>query len=467
MSHSIGSTFDDLSVADQIRVDEQLIALDQIRQLPYIAREKTNEDYEKLYQSIKTTGLQQPFIVARPPDSEHYVLIAGGNTRLEIVQRLHQESRGSQFHEVRCLVTFWPGTCAAKVRHLVTNSVLLSTSFMERAEAILNFIDENPDLPIDRNTSDRGVSKFFLEHGYPLYRTTYAAMRYAVDFLNEYLPLSLVSTLSTLDVKHIQRLENDLKRDWIVAGKEETEFNQLFAEIARSCDHEDLDFETFRSVLTEQIAEELQVVSQDSGDRTAQCVPIEDELNTKPVRQEYGVQPEFDTAPTSLVTSSNEPRAVYDLLNDGNDLEPPDQIRSLAFELAQRFKIQDCVSLNDLGEFGFLVVELPSDEAPRTTVLIWEYLANFSGTCELSKEDLIPHVSNGSKLYNEFQESGSSLSLETAKDLDLSLMWILDSESFELVIQLWRLVFEHTEFRPDLEEIKPPNEPDQHACVAA
>lgn len=467
MSHSSCSTIDDLSVADQIPVDEQLITLDQIRPLPYVARATTNEDYEKLYQSINSTGLQQPFVVARPPDSEHYVLVAGGNTRLEIVQRLHQESRGSRFHEVRCLVTLWPGTCAAKVRHLVTNSVLHSASFMERAKAILNFIDGNPDLPIDRNTSSRGISKFFLEHGYPLYRTTHAAMRYAVDCLDEYLPLSLASTLSTLDVKHMQRLENNLKRDWIGAGKEETEFNQLFAEIARSCDHEDLDFETLRSVLTEQIAEELQIVSQDSGDRIAQNVPIEDERNRKPVRQESGVQPEFDTAPTSPVTSSNEACTVYELLNNCNDLEPPDQILSLAFELAQRFKIQDCVSLNDLGEFGFLVVDLPSDDASRTAHLIWEYLANFSGTCELETVDLIPHLSCNSRLHEECQENGTSPSLHTAKELDLSLMWILDSESFELILQLWRLVFEHTEFRPDLEEVAIPIEADQRSSIAA
>lgn len=466
MSNASCSTTRESSVADQISVDERLIPVDQIRLLPYIARETTSEDYEKLYQSIKSTGLQQPFVVAQPPDSEHYVLITGGNTRLEIVQRLHQESRGSQFHEVRCLVTFWPGTCAAKVRHLVTNSVVHSSSFMERAQAILNFIDGNHDLPIDRNTSSRGVSKFFLEHGYPLYRTTYSAMRYAVDVLNEYLPLSLASTLNTLDVKHIQRLENNLKRDWIVAGREEAEFNQLFAEIARSCDHEDLDFDTFRSVLTEQIAEELQTVSQDSGDRLAQSVPIEDEQNTKPVTQETGEQPEFDTAPTSLDTSE-EPRTIYDLLNNCNDLEPHDQIRSLAFELARRFNIQDCISVNELGEFGFIVVDLPSADAPRTAHLIWEYLANFSGTCELEKEDLIPQISSESRLYNEFQEKGTSLSLQTAKELDLSLMWILDSESFELLLQLWRLVFEHTEFKPDLEEMTTPMEASQQACVAA
>ena len=46
-------------------------------------------------------------------------------------------------------------------------------------------------------------------------------------------------------------------------------------------------------------------------------------------------------------------------------------------------------------------------------------------------------------------------------------MWRVDSEAFELLLQLWRLVFEHTEFRPDLGDAEPPIGFDEGFRIAA
>lgn len=466
MSETSCSLSSESKIPHQTDITEELIPLDRIQSLPYAVRENKQDGFEKLYQSIKEEGLQQPLVVARPPDTKEYVLIAGGNTRFEFIQRLDRESRGSRFHEIRCVVIPWPGMCAAKVSHLITNDVLHNASFIERAKAVLNFIDGNSDLPIDRTTSDRGVSKFFTEHGYPLYRTTYAAMKYAVDFLNLHLPVSLASSLSALDVKHIQKLESKYKRAWIEAGRAESEFDQLFAEVARSCDHEDLDYETLHNVLTEQIVTELQDIEENPGSTVLQELPGEDNPHTEPVPRDTAVELVSDTSPTNIVTK-DETSSTSNFLSLSSEQEPSEQIRNLAIELARQFGFQDCITLGEQGEFGFLVIDLPSEDASQTTRLIWEYLANFSGACEMSKEELMPFLSPDSKLYNEFQESETSTSLQTAKELDLSVMWTIESESFELLLQLWRLVFEHTEFKLDLDDTAAPIESDQQACVAA
>lgn len=424
------------------------------------------EDYERLYQSIKEEGVQQPFVVARPPDSEHYVLIAGGNTRLEIVRQLHEASGGSRFSDINCVVLSWPGICIAKISHLVTNDLLNKASFIERAKAILNFIEGNTDLPIDHTTSDREVSKFFTEHGFPLYRTTYAAMRYAVHFLNDYLPLSLASSFSTLDVKHIRRLEDRLKNDWVAEGKTESEFNQLFVEIAQSCDHEDLDFETFRGLLTEQVIAELQDIEESSVNTVSRDTVTEESSATEDFPQKSDIAPEFDT-PSTYVVTKDEFCTASEFLNKCMDQEPSERIRNLAMELARRFGFQECIVLGDKGEFGFVVVDLPSEESSLTTRLVWEYLVNFSGTCELSKDELISLLDPESRLYGEFHDQDVSPSLQIAKEIDLSVMWRVDSESFELLLHLWRLVFEHTEFRPDLGDAEPSIEFEEYSRLAA
>ena len=385
-------------ITDSVELSEEYIPLEKLKELPYVSREDEKEEFDDLYASIKEEGLKQPFVVARPPDSEDYVLIAGGNSRLEIVQRLHGESRGSQFTKVPCVVIPWPGISTAKLSHLITNDVLHNASFIERAKAVLNFIDNNSDLPIDRTTSDRGVSKFFKDHGFPLYRTTYAAMRYAVDHLDKYLPLSLAASLSALDVKYIQKLESELKHTWIVAGKSESEFNELFAEVASSCDHDGLDYETLHSVLSEEISRELRYFTINREEAVSRDTLDNDKPIAEPRRNESSLGPD------SAYTVTNEREFnLSEACSSSHEPEPSEQIRQLAMEIAGRFDLEDCLSLHERGEFGFLVVELPSEEASQTARLVWEYLANFSGSSEMSKTELDPIISPDSRLYQEMK----------------------------------------------------------------
>ena len=467
MSQTSSLQSDELQLSNHEGVSEELISLGKIQSLPYVVREIKNEENLDLCDSINEEGLKQPLVVSRHPDSEHYVLVAGGNTRLEIIQRLHHESKGSRFREICCVVVPWPGTCAAKVYHLITNEVLHSASFIERAKAVLNFIEVNTDLPINRETSDRGVSKFFTDHGYPLYRTIYATMKYAVDFLNTYLPMSLASSLCALDVHRIRKLERKLRHTWTAAGKTATEFNKLFTEVARSCDHEDLDYETFHHALTEQVWDELQSVNENSSEELAENVSNVSNQYTIPSARDADAE-RMSCSPSTSLVPKGETSTTNDLLEVSSDKEPCEQIRSLALELARKFGVQDCISLDELGEFGFLVVDLPSEEASPTARLVWEYLANFSGVCELSKAELMPCLSQESKLHDEFQKHETSPSLEIAKEIDLSVMWTLDSDDFELLLLMWRLVFEHTQYRPNLgDKTEVVAESDSRDCVAA
>lgn len=452
----------ELLVSDAVELAEECISIDELRPLPYASQEAKEEDFEDLYESIKEEGLKLPFVVARQPDSKDYVLIAGGNSRLEVVRRLRRESRGSQYDEVSCVVLPWPGMSTAKLNHLITNDVVHTASFMERAKAILNFIDSNPDLPIDRSTSDREVSKFFKNNGFPLYRTTYGAMKYAVDHLDKFLPLSLATSLSTQDVKHIQKLEGNLKHSWTASGKSESEFDQLFADIASSCDHEDLDYETLHNVLTEEISKDLHDFNEQRKERSSREI-----LEHTPLISE-SEQRESNFEENAAYTFTKEERSSSnDITISSSEQEPSEQIRQLAMEIAQQFDLQDCLTLSEQGEFGFLVIELPPEEVSQTARQVWEYLANFSGTWEKSKSELNSIVSAGSRLYQEMQEHEISPSLETAKELDLSVMWTLDSRNFERLLKLWKLVFEHTSVRPNIETTADAIELDEDDRIAA
>ena len=235
-----------------------------------------------------------------------------------------------------------------------------------------------------------------------------------------------------------------MKHSWITGGRSESEFNELFADIVSSCDHEELDYETLQSVLTEEITRELRYFEGQSKVVVNREILDSEQSITDSESQDL----KFAANSAYTVTREQEPHS-NEVCVSSSGPDPSAQIRKLASEIASHFDLQDCISLNDQGEFGFLVVELPSEEASETAKLVWEYLVNFSGTSELSKIELDPIVSLDSRLYQELQEHEISPSLETAKELDLSVMWIIDSKNFELLMQLWRLVFEHTSFRPN------------------
>ena len=443
MSKTLSPQIDVQEISNQEKIEEELIPLEQLRPLPLVLRESNSDDREDLYKSIKETGLQHPFLVARQPDSDGFVLIAGGNNRLKVVQRLNRESRGELFPTVPCVQVPWPGISSAKVSHLISNDVSHQVSFIERAKAILNFIDDNSDLPIDRTTSARGVSRFFAEHGFPLYRTTYSAMKYAVEFLNKYLPSALASSFSTSDVKHTQLLERKLKSQWLGSGQSELVFYQLFAEVASSCDHEDLEYDTFDGLLSEHIEDELQYIREQS--ETNPVLPTTS-LQAD-VAHESGT-PRSTTKPISTTLDSNETNELApEIASSTQDSVGKRQIRDLAMELAREFNLEECLVPDENEENRYLVVELPPDGASPTARLIWEYLANFSGVCEMTETELIPHLNSDSRLYCEYQDHGSFPSFQTAKELDLSVCWYVESKSFELLLTLWQAVFEqiHTE----------------------
>jgi hypothetical protein len=65
-----------------------VVEVEQIRPYDHNPRRVPNAEYERIKASIRACGMDQPLTITRRPGDEPYMVAAGGNTRLQVVQEL-------------------------------------------------------------------------------------------------------------------------------------------------------------------------------------------------------------------------------------------------------------------------------------------------------------------------------------------------------------------------------------------
>ena len=71
-------------------------------------RQSANPKFEVIKASIWAHGMDQPLIVTQRPGETGYMMGAGGNTRLKILQALYEETGEVRFREVSCIYLSFP-----------------------------------------------------------------------------------------------------------------------------------------------------------------------------------------------------------------------------------------------------------------------------------------------------------------------------------------------------------------------
>lgn len=100
-------------------------------------RKANNEAYGELKESIRVNGILQPLSVTKRPGENHYILFAGGNTRLQAIRELWEETGDEKFRETRVIVKKWRGESAVLLAHMAENTQRSDMTFWDRANGIL------------------------------------------------------------------------------------------------------------------------------------------------------------------------------------------------------------------------------------------------------------------------------------------------------------------------------------------
>lgn len=376
------------------------LSIDRIRVYAHNPRRITNPEYDRIKQSIRERGLEQPLIVAESADG--YVVSAGGNTRLAILKALRAETGDARFATAECLVRPWEGDAAVLIAHLRENDLRGALSFIDRAHAVVELqtlLEAQDGKPL----SQRKLAARLTENGYAVSQSLISPMIYAVEVVEPLLPVACAAGLGRRPVERIRALERAAGTVWKTHRLgTKAEFAETFSALCQRSDGPDWSFEALRGAVEIELAN-----AADASIHTLRLA-LDQALKDVPIASAAPASPE---TPASM----SSPRASNDLETERNrsagDVEtaaPPSstpavtgpsdepgtpiaeltalrrEAWTLAHRLAERYGLAALVAETpDMG-IGFTVVDVPDDALTsgldpetlgRVSLLWWHLVA--------------------------------------------------------------------------------------------
>jgi len=113
------------------------LKVDDIRPYEHNPRRANNAKFAEIKESIRSTGIRNPLTVTRRPGEQHFIVEAGGNTRLLAVQQLWAETRDPRFGKLTVLFRPWRSEGHVLVAHLIENEQRGDLTFWDKAHGVL------------------------------------------------------------------------------------------------------------------------------------------------------------------------------------------------------------------------------------------------------------------------------------------------------------------------------------------
>ena len=238
----------------------QMIDISRIQPYEHNPRHGRNPEYDRIRDSIRNAGLDQPLVVTQRPDATDFIVHAGGNTRLIILKELFAETGDQRFAAVPCLLKAWCCESDVLLAHLRENDLRGGLTFIDKARAVCEaqkLLAE--ELSIDV-ISQRRLETELRRAGYRITQARISQMVYTVHRLLPVIPIALEGGLGRPHVERIRRLERAAHKIWQDRCSESAEdFEEVFTTLCKRYDSPDWDTDVLRSALESEIAAALDV----------------------------------------------------------------------------------------------------------------------------------------------------------------------------------------------------------------
>ena len=113
------------------------LTIDDIRPYENNPRRAANAKFDDIKESIRTGGLRTPLTVTQRPGESHFIVEAGGNTRLLALQQLWSETRDPRYRQLLVLFRPWRSESHVLTAHLIENEQRGEMSFWDKATGIV------------------------------------------------------------------------------------------------------------------------------------------------------------------------------------------------------------------------------------------------------------------------------------------------------------------------------------------
>jgi ParB family protein of integrating conjugative element (PFGI_1 class) len=437
-------------------------------------RHGRNPEYDRIKDSIRSQGLDQPLVITQRPGATDYIVHAGGNTRLLILKELFEETGDTRFSLVSCLFRPWRRESDVLLAHLRENDLRGNLTFIDKARAVLDakqLIAE--DLEV-KEVSLRRLETELGKAGYRITNSVICLMVYAVETLLELIPQALEAGIGRHQIGRIRVLERAATKLWQrYAAGDESAFDEVFVALCRRYDGPEWDTDLLQSAIETEIAEETETSihtirvaleaeingrelsipefvpikepprpeRQGDGDRN----PVTLEGRDDPEAGDTGSNPASE-APVTPTDASIQPQ---DHLDDSTDLdgsaddapEPlgddghykPTDLKSLrgrawtlATRLAQRNGIGDLVVPLSGKGLGYVLSDVPDhsladqldEESLAQVCMLWWQLAACAEMTYAPLVSIIPVLPADSVLRRALEEEDGELLFSSIWTLD-------------------------------------------------
>jgi len=223
-------------------------------------RRSENPEYDRIKASILMSGMDQPLLITMRPGDKDYIVQAGGNTRLQILQELYESTGEERYLWVDCLFVEWDRESTVLLAHLRENELRGDLTFIDKAQAVFDVQNLIAKELGYRDFSHRDLETVLKDHGYSVSYVIISLMDYAVSVLMPMLSTALASGLGKSQVKRIRNLQRVGREIWSLRGAgAETEFDAAFEALCRRYDSVDWQFEPLRQAIEVEIAEAADV----------------------------------------------------------------------------------------------------------------------------------------------------------------------------------------------------------------
>ncbi|MFO1207571.1 MAG: ParB family protein, partial [Burkholderiales bacterium] len=205
-----GNNARDLAGQSDPRTESQIeLSVDEIRPYENNPRRAINAKFEDIKESIRTSGLRSPLTVTRRPDESHFIVEAGGNTRLLALRQLWAETRDPRFRKLVVLFRPWRSESYVLTAHLIENEQRGEMTFWDKASGIVA-LKSRLEAEQGRTLTLRPLEDALHALGLSVNTATLGLHLFATERLRTL--GKAVADLSGLDVKTIQPRLNALKR---------------------------------------------------------------------------------------------------------------------------------------------------------------------------------------------------------------------------------------------------------------
>ncbi|MDR2014458.1 MAG: hypothetical protein LBP99_02385 [Azoarcus sp.] len=285
------------ALSDPIVDTPMVVTLDQLRPYSNNPRITRNPAYDEIKDSIRARGLDAPPVITRRPGEEHFFIRNGGNTRLEILNALWQETQEERFWRVPCLFRPWTarGEILALTGHLAENEVRGALTFIERALGVdkaRTFYEAEKGHSLTQAELAQSLSA----DGYPVGQASVSRMQTTVQHFLPAIPKLLYAGLGRDLVGRLLILRRAGLRSWRVRASNEAaeeRFDALFKDVLSTFDGA---LETFS---VERVQDELigQMSDLLGAEYNALALDIDDADALQRVLTSQPTPPEFKATP--------------------------------------------------------------------------------------------------------------------------------------------------------------------------